>query len=149
MKKLDLGQIITLTANLGVIAGILLLVVEIRQNNELMGEDAQRARSAATREAFVQMSTNGELAAIWVKEYSGEDLDAIEEHRLGSFYMRGLTGYQTSFQQLPREELEPKLNWFRRGQQASPTFRKTWEQYHDILDPDFVRFMEENVVNSR
>ena len=35
-KKLDLGQTITILANLGVIAGIVLLAIEMRQNNELL-----------------------------------------------------------------------------------------------------------------
>ena len=36
MKKLDLGQIITILANIGVIAGIVLLAVELDQNNRLI-----------------------------------------------------------------------------------------------------------------
>ena len=36
MKKIDLGQAITILANVGVITGIIFLVIEIRQNNLLM-----------------------------------------------------------------------------------------------------------------
>ena len=36
MKKIDLGQTITILANLGVIAGIVFLAVELRQNNALL-----------------------------------------------------------------------------------------------------------------
>jgi hypothetical protein len=36
MKKLDLGQVITISANVGVIIGIFFLVIEVRQNNLLM-----------------------------------------------------------------------------------------------------------------
>ena len=146
MKKLDLGQSVTVLANLGVIAGILLLVLEIRQNNDLMAEEAQRARAESIREAYVQLADNGELAAIWVKETDGGELTAVEEVRLGSWYIRGLVGYQTSYQQLPREELEPMTNWFRRRYQTSPTWRTTWEQNRDTFQPDFVQFMEERVT---
>ena len=41
MKKLDLGQTITILANIGVIAGIVFLGLEIRQNNELMAAEAR------------------------------------------------------------------------------------------------------------
>ena len=34
MKKIDLGQTITILANVGVIVGIVFLVVEIRQNTQ-------------------------------------------------------------------------------------------------------------------
>ena len=36
MKKPDLGQTITIFANLGVIAGIVFLGIELQQNNELL-----------------------------------------------------------------------------------------------------------------
>ena len=35
MKKIELGQLIQIVANLGVIAGIVFLAVELRQNNRL------------------------------------------------------------------------------------------------------------------
>ncbi len=146
MKKIDLGQGLGILANLGVIAGILLLFLEIRQNNDLIAEEAQRARTESLREAYSLLADNGELAAIWVKETDGEELTAVEAVRLGSFYIRGLIGYQTSYQQLPREELEPMTNWFRLRYQTSSTWRTTWEQHRVNLDPGFVRFMEENVV---
>ena len=41
MKKLDPGQVITIVANIGVIAGIVFLVVELRQNNQLMETEAR------------------------------------------------------------------------------------------------------------
>ena len=145
MKKLDFGQTISLIANVGVIAGILLLVVEIRQNNDLLMEEAQRARSESIREAYIQMSDNGELARIFVKEMEGQSLDSVETFRLGAFYIRGLFGYQTSFYQLPPDELAPMLNWFRERDRESPTWRSTWEQNRTIFDPEFAQFIDENL----
>jgi len=62
-----------------------------------MAEEAERVRSEATREAYVQIADNGELAAILVKEREGQDLTAVEALRLDSLFLRGLIGYQTSF----------------------------------------------------
>ena len=51
MKKLDVGQMITILANLGVIAGIVFLAVEIRQNQASLDEqnvlNRQASRDAA------------------------------------------------------------------------------------------------------
>jgi hypothetical protein len=44
MKKIDLGHITTILANLGVIAGIAFLAVELRQNNQLIDEQSVIAR---------------------------------------------------------------------------------------------------------
>ena len=41
MKKIDLGQTITILANVGVIAGIVFLAFELRQNNTFLAEQAR------------------------------------------------------------------------------------------------------------
>ena len=40
MKKIKPARLVTLIANIGVIAGILLLAFELRQNNDLMEAEA-------------------------------------------------------------------------------------------------------------
>ena len=45
MKKIDLGQTITILANVGVIAGIVFLGIELQQNNELLVVQAEMAMS--------------------------------------------------------------------------------------------------------
>jgi hypothetical protein len=41
MLALDIGQIITILANLGVISGIALLMMEVKQNNRLLAAQAR------------------------------------------------------------------------------------------------------------
>ncbi len=57
MKKIDVGQTIGILANLGVVAGILFLVVEIQQNTEMATKRSpvrcRRARCAVTMSANV------------------------------------------------------------------------------------------------
>ena len=43
MKKINLGQLIGILANLGVIAGIVFLAFELEQNNQLMEAEARTA----------------------------------------------------------------------------------------------------------
>ena len=149
MKKLDSGQIVALLTNLGVIAGIIFLAVEIGQNNELMADEAERARAESIRESMVLIADNGELAAIMLKEIEGEELSNLETLRMSQYWMRSVVGYQMSFQQLPREDLAAMANLFRRLFETKPSFRAGWAEYRDALEPDFVQWMEENVVNER
>ena len=51
MKNLDVGQTITILANVGVIAGIILLAVEIDQNNQALGTQARLERESVLRDA--------------------------------------------------------------------------------------------------
>ena len=52
MKKIDLGQAITILANLGVIGGILLLAYELRQNNELIAAEGRFNRLTIVNQAW-------------------------------------------------------------------------------------------------
>ena len=88
-------------------------------------------------------------ADYWARERDGEQVTAAEELRLRGYWMRDMVGYQTSFQQLPREELGSAGNLFRRFFETSPSWRGAWEEYRDTLDPEFVQWMEESVFNER
>ena len=145
LRKLDLGKAISVFANIGVIAGIVFLVLELSQNNELMIDEAERARAESRRQHWRLLAENTSLVATIVKERNGEPLSEVEEVQLIGYHMRDLIGFQTSFQQLPREDLLPAGTDFRQFYEASPAFRKAWEQYRDSLDPDFVQFMEQDV----
>ena len=48
MKKIDLGQSMTILANLGVIAGIFFLAVEVQQNTGMM--EAQTRDSVTSKQ---------------------------------------------------------------------------------------------------
>jgi len=45
MKKIELGQTISILANLGVIAGIVFLGLELQQNNTLLNAQIRAARA--------------------------------------------------------------------------------------------------------
>lgn len=147
MTKIDLGQTINTLANVGVIAGIVFLAIELRQNNELMGDEAERARAESWRQHWILLAENADLAEMMVKERGANQLSAVEEVRLAGYYMRDVIGYQTAFRQLPREDLQAGGRQFRRMFHSSPSFRAAWEDNRDVLDPDFVQFMELEVFH--
>ena len=80
MKSSDLGKFVQTLANVGVIAGIVFLAFELRQNNELMEAEARFNRLTVSREAYNILSTNGELAEIIVKANNNESLTEVEHY---------------------------------------------------------------------
>ena len=74
MKKIDLGQTISILANVGVVVGIIFLAVEIRDNNI-------QARISATQEVVAQRSA-------W-REFIGSDA------LLSDIYARGLRDFES------------------------------------------------------
>ncbi len=153
MKRIDLSQTIGILANVGVVAGIIFLVVELRQNNDLLAAQArynlivQRADMNDTlREPYVlealQDSANGvdlqfaqsiallgvaaKLIEMWEWQYN--------EYRAGMLE-RG---------QLPVENWRV---WYHGELGITLPVREAWETRRTIVSADFARFMEENVVN--
>jgi hypothetical protein len=82
MKKLDLGQTLGLIANLGVIAGILLLVFELNQNRDMMRAQTRNELSRGLNELMSITISNADLADIAVRADSGEPLAGPDALRL-------------------------------------------------------------------
>ncbi len=88
MKKLDFGQAATLLANIGVIAGIVFLAIEIQQNT---GEIRSQA-SLGINDALARMNSaiyqDAELADILIRgRASLSNLDPVEYARFQAFYL--------------------------------------------------------------
>lgn len=97
MKKLDLGQTITIVANLGVIAGIALLALELRQNNLLLRAEAISS-VFETRSARQELVVNNDsLITTMAKNDRGEILTDEDMIRLVNERNRSLIGWQRDY----------------------------------------------------
>jgi hypothetical protein len=87
MKKIDLAQIITVLANVGVVIGLVFLTLEIRQNNvQLRAEGAYSINeSVATLNQAVYLDK--EFADLLLRgEKSFIDLEPVEQRRLATYF---------------------------------------------------------------
>ncbi len=154
MKKIELGQTITILANIGVIAGIVFLAFELRQNNQLMEAESRAASNNRLTEMPGIVSTDVGLADVLVKAGNGETLTESEELRLLSFNVwrhRGQEAYFLEFQAGTVETI-PVDMWrtrFRSEMWAAPPPSEMWSEAKPYLGDEFVRWMDENVVNER
>ena len=139
----NLAEIIGTAA---IVVSLVYVAVQIRQNNRHLAQEAQRARAQSFRENMGRMGDNAES---FIKDRNGETLTEIESFRLERVWMQNLWGYQTSFQQLRRDEIGPGANFFRDGLKTMSSLRATWEKNRNSFHPEFVRYMEENVFNER
>lgn len=150
MKKLDIGQTVQILANIGVLAGIGMLALELRQNNELIGVEMRansNARIAGTAEIVLE---NPYLLELLAKESA-----LLADHERDALVLLGirtLSGFENSYQDVVRglsDEAQllravralwdrPRLNY------GIPL---AWETFRLRGTPEFVAWMEENVVN--
>lgn len=150
MKRIDLGQTIQIIANIGVIAGIGVLALELRQNNQLLGIEFR----ASARER-VQATTALVLENPYLLEALGKDVATLtptERDALVLLGIRLLGTLEGAYQDIARG-LADEEN-LRRGARAlwdRPRLNYgmpvAWDTFKARADPDFVAWMEENVIN--
>ena len=105
MKKRDLGQAVTILANIGVIAGIVFLGVELRQNNELMEAQARQTTNELGLQFALNLSQNPSLAAILAKVGRDEPLTDAEDIQLYGIGLYVLRAFERTYHEMVRGAL--------------------------------------------
>ncbi len=154
MKKLDLSQAITILANLGVIAGIVFLALELRQNNALMEAAARAAQNERIQDYIEQMYSVPGLAETLAKAGNGEPLTEAEDLQLFARKVRLLRGFEAQYRESTQGAVGgiPSEVWitnFHYGGHRNPPLYDVWDEAKPPFRPDFIQWMEENVVNER
>ena len=143
---------------LGIIAGIVFLGFELRQNNDLLEADVRFNHKEARAGWHRNLATNPQLAEILAKAQDGESPTSAEEVQLVNLYMYVFTEWEWEVQEATlRERLDVPLEGYRSAFRkvpgtnfyAYPGIRETWDASKTQFAPDFVEFMEQDVVNER
>lgn len=156
MKKIDFAQVVTIFANVGVIAGIVFLGFELRQNNELMEAEARATYASMDQTGWGFIIENPDIIEALIRDRNGEALTEADEYRLNALWMQNLAQHQFRY----LEDPESAVNWVpgqRRNFESYRTLRSTWQGNgsgsrqagKDNFDSRFVRFYDENIANFR
>lgn len=147
MKKIDFGETITIVANLGVIAGILFLAIELQQNNRLL--DAQVSYNLLMHRTAMKNETylNPEVAAFRFKVASDEELSPIEQFRLNARRESSLLGYEWEYLQYRSGNLGYlPLDQWRRFMNEARWQTNVWEPNRNLLSEEFIDFVEREIL---
>ncbi len=157
MKKIELGQMINILANVGVIAGIAFLAIEVGQNQASL-EEANRINRAATLSTAVEhfsvfrtsLAEDEQLAQIWLSGSSGQELNAVDAQRYYLMCQTILWTYVMMHEQYlslgQDSHVQGPITSMRRDLQ-SPGIRECWDNKvkHDVRNwgyDSFLRAME-------
>jgi hypothetical protein len=157
LKKLDLGQTLTILANIGVIAGIIFLGVELQQNNSALEAQTSFALSQNRATSWQVIRDSSELANLFVKLADRQQLTPAEELQVLSHEYSTLVNMQWEFLETRAGRISvdqlPLEGWRGLVHGRSPvkltSFDRDWESLRGLLDPEFVEFFRENVVNEQ
>ena len=147
MSKIDLGQTIGILGNIGVIAGIVFLGLELAQNNEYAATEIRATRYHIALEAFTILAENTELAATMLKDRDHEKLTELESLQLRTWWLRVLLTNQWAHSEMAVADTGPFMAMQRINNEHYPAYRQAWEARRSYFEPDFVQFMEENVFS--
>ena len=137
---------------LGVIASLIFVAFEVRQNNEALSLQARLERENVLREARSKRLENPDLARAVVSARAGEVLNAEETFLLDEINLATFTNFSLIYGQLRDGLLEdaaiPLAPWRDSYHEHDPRMAESWSEHKEIFSPDFVRWFEENVIQA-
>jgi hypothetical protein len=107
MKNINLGQSMTILANVGVVAGILFLAIELQQNNEVL--EAEVRATWVNRQAGLleTMALNPDLLSVLLAGREDPDsLSALNFQRVRAIGMRTFVAWEHQFDEMQRGRLD-------------------------------------------
>ena len=141
---------LTLIANAAVIAGIVFLGVEIRQNNELLRSES---RQALITNDVTSLTANFQNADVFAKLVSEQEMTAEDQLRLSFMYTIDLRNREFEYFQYINGILDEQT-WlaYRRVivvNHSSRLGRKWWNEVgRGIVDPEFAVLVDELLANA-
>ena len=150
MKKPNPGQMIQIVANIGVIAGIVFLGFELRQNNQFLGAEARYNLLQNRQAVHLMVIQDDNVADLLVKARSTEELTTTETEQLSWYYILLLASFDYDYHQfrdgLVDEAVVPTRQWIRAFREDH-RFYSFWQDTKQDYTPDFVEWMDKNIVN--
>ncbi len=140
MSLVNLNKWLVLVANIGVVVGIFVLVVEVRQNQIILQQNQQISilDSLNTdvqhfhdwRELMIQ---DEEVAQIWMNGLSGEELTPVQESRFSylcsTLMWTSASMYERSVVLGTEKAARSTVNTIRRQVENLPRIERCWERY--------------------
>ena len=143
MKKIDLGQKITILANVGILAGLLLLAFELNQNHEMTQAQTRSEISRQITDFLSMVAGDDELASIMRRAQAAEELTVDEEWQyflLLSANVRFWENIHYQYRQglFDEAEFEAERTGWRLVIQGNRVFAKYWCPTVEMYSIDFV-----------
>jgi hypothetical protein len=137
MKNFDLGQTIQIVANVGVLAGLVFLAVEVTQNQSSIDEDAQLNTLESFNEFRNFIAQSEQLSEIWLVGQAGDELTPTEALRFGYVCLDYLFLFATNYSRFDSQERraaqQQLVSILLRQFKESPGLERCWEQQKSTI----------------
>lgn len=147
MKRIELGQAIGVLANLAVLVGVLLLVLEIRQNTQALQNEVDVAITSIGTATVHLVADNAELSELLVRARTQQwgEFSPVEQFRVARIFDSLTTRFELQFRLYQRngEQLQ-RSDWvFPEDLLRQQSFKTWWQlEGESNAHPDFRDFMD-------
>ena len=143
MDSDQLNRWLTLGANLGVLVGIVLLLVELDQNRDMMRAQTRHQLATALVELQIQTGTNQQLVELLDRADSGEELSDAEQRQVG-YRFNALIRYWENVHYQYRQDLYDEVEFAKQREawratfDGGPAITRYWCNASSMYSPEFV-----------
>ena len=152
-----LNRWLSLAANIGVVLGILLLAVEIRQNQAVLEQtrdilllDSSHLDVSRFTEWRSKQIADREVAELFIGKVAGSELDDVDQHRFdlvcSDLYWAAALMHERAVE-LGRPSYEQGTVAWMRQQLSNPALGDCWKRFREVLllwgYDDFVEQVEQ------
>ena len=149
VAKKQLNHWVSVAVNLSVVAGIVFLGIELRQNNALLASEARHHLLENQVEAITQSYDNEHVMGGWLKSEAGQEISAEERFALLRYNYSLLRKFEWEYRQYRNgliEEEDFPINAYIDIFTTQPLMSETWQRYRLRQSEDFRSFIEAEVV---
>jgi hypothetical protein len=151
MNMDNINKWLTLAANLGVLAGIVFLAIEVQQNNNMMRAQTRDAMTDKLMNWYASIDSNQYTASTFIKGNSGQELDensgeglAYSFMVLGNLHMWENELYQYQMGLFDEEEFVSRKALWKYILKINPGYTSVWQSgFAGQYSQDFKEIIEE------
>ncbi len=143
----ELGSLGEFLGSIAVLATLIYLALQTRQNTIAIGAQLDAAAIGTTQNALLLAATSSELAEAMREDIAGDI--TTNQMRLAMYFQSNLTTFQWQLHQARRGLLRPDFHEAGMARAVSvffttfPTFEGAWERFKPDARPEFVEWVEE------
>lgn len=143
---------LTLGANIGVLIGIFLLVVELNQNRDMIQAQTRNDISQQLSNRLLSVATNIQLAGAVRRGRDGDELTADEEFQVYLYLVANIRDwenihYQYRHGMFDEQEFDAEKNVWGWLINNSESFQKVWCISRRNYSPEFVAELERMIID--
>ena len=147
MESDKVNRWLTLGANIGVLIGIILVVVELDQNREMVRAQTRNDISQQLTNRLLTVASNTQMTSVKRRAEAGEELTVDEEHQYFLFLVANMRDWENMHYQyrhgtFDKSEFDAERTTWRSLINSNKAFAAGWCKTRQNYSPEFVSEIE-------